>query len=114
MTIEELIKESHQTALDKGWWDKKVFGEERPVGDQFSNFHAEISEAWEEYRNGHKWDEIYYSEKGKPEGIAVELADCLIRIFDSCGQYNIPLEKALQEKLEYNKTRPIRHGNKKA
>lgn len=89
--------------------------------------HSELSEALEEYRNLGKYQEtlqeIYFSGKStinheitsnhKPEGIAVELADVLIRIFDTCGRYNIPLEEALRLKLDYNKTRPHRHGGKK-
>lgn len=54
-----------------------------------------------------------YKHPPKPIGIAVELADVLIRIADTCGRYNIPLEEALKLKLAYNKTRPHRHGGKK-
>jgi hypothetical protein len=105
----------------------------------------------------------------KPEGFTVELADLLIRLFDSAGHYgweidivgdwnadgpaqlvndlhhyiteiletmeefrgspvssivtvvvnfctahNLPLERALVEKMAYNKTRTYRHGGKKA
>lgn len=132
LTIAELIEESHRTAVEKGWWD----GPERSVGDQFMNFTAEVSEAWEEYRKfgmDATWM-IYHFDasrtsdgKGvietpvagvgcgkKPEGIAVELADLLIRVADTCGKYGIPLEEALRVKLAYNKTRSFRHGNKKA
>ena len=41
-----------------------------------------------------------------------ELADVVIRIGDICGYYGIDLEVAIQEKLEYNKSRSYRHGNK--
>lgn len=114
-SLTDYIKESHETAVEKGWWDTAE-GEGRSIGDQFTNFHAEISEAWEEYRNGHHYTEIYTNpdKPDKPEGISIELADLLIRVFDTCGQYNIPLETALQIKMEYNKTRPYRHGGKKA
>lgn len=46
----------------------------------------------------------------KPEGVAIELADCVLRIADYCGQYGIDLEAALQIKMEYNQNRPYRHG----
>lgn len=102
----------HQWAKSKGWWDDP----NRSFGEQMANFHAELSEAWEEFRE-HGLDPesfIYHGDDGKPEGLAVELADCLIRIFDTCGRYDFPLAEALVTKLEYNKNRPYRHGNKKA
>lgn len=49
----------------------------------------------------------------KPEGVAVELADCLLRILDYCGYAGIDIEEALRLKHEYNKTRSYRHGGKK-
>jgi NTP pyrophosphatase (non-canonical NTP hydrolase) len=106
--LKTLIEESHKTAVEKGWWD-----DSRSAGDIFMNIAAEVSEAWEEYRTGCSFIEIYYKDS-KPEGIAVELADVLIRIFDVCAKYDIPLEEALCAKMKYNKQRPYRHGNKKA
>ena len=50
---------------------------------------------------------------GKPQGIAVELADCIIRILDYCGRAGIDIEEAINKKHEYNKSRPHRHGGKK-
>ena len=49
----------------------------------------------------------------KPEGIPSELADIVIRVFDICGYYEIDLEAAIKEKMEYNKTRQFKHGGKK-
>lgn len=48
-----------------------------------------------------------------PESVAVELADCMIRILDYCGHDGIDIEEAIRIKHEYNKTRPYRHGGKK-
>jgi len=108
MTIQKWQKEVHQLAIEKGWWDK-----ERAIGDIFANFHAEISEAWEEHRKGLKPTDSYICE-GKPEGMAIELADCIIRILDFCGKYNIDIEGAIEAKHNFIKTRPYRHGNKVA
>ncbi len=112
MRIKDLIKESHETAVEKGWWD----GDERNFGEQLMLMVTELAEVMEEFRvSGLDPDKMLYRvESGKPEGIAVEFADLLIRVADTCGRYNIPLEAALTAKLVYNKTRPYRHGNKKA
>jgi NTP pyrophosphatase (non-canonical NTP hydrolase) len=73
--------------------------------------HSEISEAFEEYRNGYGLTEIRF-EGTKPEGIPIELADVVIRLLDMCYQFEIPLAAAILEKIRYNKTRPYRHGGK--
>lgn len=49
----------------------------------------------------------------KPEGIAIELADCMICVLDYCGHAGIDIEQAIRIKHEYNKSRPYRHGGKK-
>lgn len=112
MTIEELIKRAHETAVAKGWWDGPG---PRPLGDQFANFHAELAEAWEEYRAGKDLEAITVFQ-GKPEGFVVELADVWIRMADTLGAYHLTdvFLDALEQKLRYNATRPYRHGNKKA
>lgn len=105
--INKLVQDIHKNAVEHGWWEEK-----RSFGDIIALCHSELSEALEEYRNGHKPTEIYYNGE-KPEGIPIELADVVIRIMDYCGYAGIDLETALMQKIEYNKTRPYRHGNKK-
>lgn len=191
MDLNELAKEAHQIAVDHGWWDP-----EPTFGELIALMHSELSEALEEYRAGRPmvWYECdvsdtkcepgqyYYTvhccrgcgHRGhKPEGIAVELADCIIRILDLFGhegeeikpvpilrdctrfkygeiigechwmlskayengrhpavsavylnrcvsyilawaaENNVNIESIIREKMDYNKTRPYRHGGKK-
>lgn len=118
-SIGELTERAYKNAVSKGWHK-----EERSFGDIIALCHAELSEALEEYRNGHKPTEIYYSVSAesvthgkmaddlKPEGISIELADVVIRIMDYCGHVGIDLQAAIETKMAYNEKRPFRHGNK--
>lgn len=55
---------------------------------------------------------VYVDEKNKPQGVAVEMADVLIRVLDWFGSEDLDVEAIVRQKHEYNKTRPYRHGNK--
>ncbi len=111
MTLDEIIREAHENAVDKGWWGEDGRAD-KPFGELIALMHSELSEALEEYRNGRGLHEIYESEGGKPEGVPVELADVVIRIADFCGRHGIDLSWAVRSKMAYNKTRPYRHGGK--
>lgn len=111
MTINELCKAANDASVKAGWQD-----EPRSVGDLIALMHSELSEAFEEFRKGRVPAEVYYSLHGehqKPEGIAVELADTVIRIAQFCGQYGIDLEDAIRRKMAYNETRGHRWEGKK-
>jgi len=109
MTIDELCYESNKTARDKGFWD-----DPNPnFGEKVALIHSELSEALEEVRSGglEAGNMIFFKPDNpdKPEGVAVELADALIRLGDLCWQYDIPLLKATRLKMAFNKTRPRKH-----
>lgn len=115
--INYLVEECHLISTEKGFYDdvNKTYAElqvdERFIGTQIALMHSELSEALEALRDNKQG--IYYKQqkKGfKPEGMVVELADCIIRIFDLCGALNLKLGKALREKIDYNRTRDYKHG----
>lgn len=69
--------------------------------------HSELSEALEEDRNG---NELVYEVNGKPEGMAIEMIDCMIRILDWCGHAGVDVDLVMGMKHEFNKKRPYKHG----
>src|SRR5574342_35729 len=104
-TIRQWQQSIGSWARQKGWDEKK------PFSDDIALMHTELSEAFEEYRNGYGITEIRI-EKGKPEGIPIELADVVIRILHFSDKYGIDLNSAIDQKMEYNQTRPYKHGGK--
>lgn len=46
----------------------------------------------------------------KPEGLAVELADCIIRCLDTMQSLGVDIDAVVQEKMAYNNSRPHKHG----
>lgn len=104
--INLLCRKAHENAVAHGWWET-----ERSFGEQIALMHSELSEALEDYRNNLEINEIYF-EGDKPCGIPIELADCIIRIFDTCGKYDINLQEAIIKKMSYNEKRPYKHGGK--
>lgn len=108
-SISELVIEAHENAKKHGWWD-----DTKSFGDCISLVHSELSEALEFYREGKAPNDLFYSGISglKPDGIPAELADVAIRIFDMCGWYGVDLEKAIELKMAYNKSRSYRHGGK--
>lgn len=106
MNITEWVKEIHENAVKHGWWET-----ERSTGEVIALIHSELSEALEEARDsrpmmyvlGPNGEEICtpcYFNGRKPEGIAVELADAVIRVLDMAAYIHAPLERYAETRGE--------------
>jgi NTP pyrophosphatase (non-canonical NTP hydrolase) len=145
MTLNELRDEIAKINEEKGWTTTG-----RSFGDQMALIHTEVSEAFEDYRDGRPpnetrftynmndipadlqwygshtmkvgseeekqyeqwWNDMKAEGYLKPEGIPSELADIIVRVLDTAGEYGIDMDEAMSLKLRHNRTRPHRHGGK--
>jgi NTP pyrophosphatase (non-canonical NTP hydrolase) len=103
-TFNTISDNVHETAKEKGWWET-----DRNDGELIALIHSELSEALEALRNNNPPDDKI------PEfsGAEAELADVIIRIMDFTAARKYRIAEALVAKIEMNKTRSYKHGNKK-
>lgn len=109
ITLNDYRDRCHALARSKGWYDGPG---ERNIGEQLMLVVTEVAEAMEDLRDGKM--ALSYDEKGKPTGFPIEIADVMIRLFDLAGYLRIDLEDAVETKMQYNHSRPYRHGGKRA
>lgn len=109
MTIRELQEQAYENSKAHGFYD-----EERGVPEAIALMHSELSEALECYRDGLAPGKVDIDTRGpnagKPEGFGIELADAMIRIADTAHSLGVDLEAMLAMKMNYNKSRPYKHG----
>lgn len=104
---------------EKGFWDK-----ERNIGEMLMLVTSELGEAMEAHRKG-KFANWEYFEKDKTnisensafqnhikDSFEDEIADAVIRLLDMSAGLGINLEKQIEAKINYNKTREKLHGKK--
>lgn len=102
--IDNLVKLCHGRNVKAGWWTDLATGEDlhgkRNVGELLMLCVSELAEAMEGHRKNLMDDKL-----PQYPMITVELADCIIRIFDLAGALNLDLGQAFVDKLEFNRTR---------
>lgn len=110
--IHEWQDNSHILAVQKGWYQNRDPKSADCHVTMLALIAGEVFEAIEEVRDGGRI--VYTGENGKPEGVGIELADVLLRLFDYAEFCGIDLQEMLETKHEYNKTRQHRHGGRLA
>lgn len=108
MSIAELQKEAYRISKEHGFHDGET-PSTVPIPEKLCLIHSEVSEALESVRNG---EPQFHIVNGKPEGIAAELADVVIRVLDLSEAIGINLSHAIAAKMEYNRNRPMKHGKR--
>lgn len=117
-TLNALAFHIHSWAVEKGWaklMQAPDILSADEVAAKIALMHSELSEALEIVRAHGPDAEMYRNVpviQDKPEGLATEFADTIIRILQLCGQLDLPVGEALVMKLAYNEGRPFKHGKK--
>lgn len=111
MNIDELAKEIHRNATEKGFWDY-MYENLEPKADPFIFFAKQIAMIHSE---GTEVLEALRKQKGEQE-VVEELADIIIRVLDLYeglrmnGDVKDSLDDVLMRKLEINTRREKMHG----
>jgi len=112
-SLNNIAEEMYAVAQRSGFHEKHVKGQiPEDFGAWCMNMVGEISELWEAYRNGKLDDQC--DKKCKLSCAEEELADIQIRLMDTAVQLGVNLGRAVARKTAYNRTRPYRHGGKRA
>lgn len=99
MDLNDYSQQSHLDNIQ--WWvDQDGNPISREKGTLLMLMVSELSEAMEGERKNLMDDKLPHRRMAE-----VELADCLIRIFDYAGAYGYDLQGAYSEKRDYNATR---------
>lgn len=116
--LNELARQFHERSKAKGFWDEK-----RETGTLLMLIVSELSEALEadrqnKYANmpffifdvdtGDSFEDAF--KKNIKDTFEDEIADVAIRLLDLIGKMDIDIEKHISLKMQYNATRPYKHG----
>jgi len=100
--MDVLSRKIYEDNKRKGFWDDGG----KPYEQAMLLVISEIIESFEALRAGDIPDDKLPQYRGQD----VEIADALIRLLDWCGAHKIPIGEIIEKKLEYNRSRPHKHG----
>ena len=114
------LNESAKTILKNNV--EKGFDDAYNLGELLMLITSELSEALESHRKGKFSNWVSYQKDlsvcGEIESFKLhikdtfedEIADAIIRLLDLVGRLNIDIEKHINAKVSFNKSRPYKHG----
>lgn len=103
--LDDMAIELHKNAVMKGFWPEEEDVDDIFIAKQLMMIVSEVVETMEAIRK----------DKGEEE-ITAEFADIIIRTLDlyagvvEAGYTKLSLDDILSQKVEFNKTRPEKHG----
>jgi len=111
--LDQMAESVFSANVEKGFWEDTITAAKENslainkayTAQKLMLIVSEVSEALEADRK-----DLMDTYLPEYKGLHVELADALIRILDMCGGYNIPIGEIVEAKLEYNASRPFKHG----
>lgn len=109
----------HSDMIRMGWHDDTM-DDLTFIKTTVSNIHGEVSELWEAARKHLLREPCDKADKMEALGLPAltceeeELADIIIRCFDTAGRRGIDIGRAIAIKQEFNMARGYRYGGKAA
>lgn len=104
-TFNEFADKCHAASYQAGWWHEPdgtpLITNKYAVAVKLLLGISELVEAMEGDRKGLMDDKLPHRSM-----LEVEIADCMIRLYDLAGAYNLDVGGAIEEKMAFNVTRP--------
>ena len=115
MNINELAKEVHENAVNHGWWEKPP-----SLTEALCLIYGTCALSPDDCDFALTCENVGHPDAGgekagacKPEGIAVELADVILRTLDLMAALGVDVDAVVMAKHRYNLGREYRHGGKR-